>query len=181
MLFNLSVMSNSLLPHGLQHTRLLCPPLSPGICSNSCLSGQWCYISISSSVTPFFVFNQIFSNELTLCFRWSKYWSCSFSDSTSSEYSELISFRFQCFNLLADSENLKRLLQHHNWKASILCLSVFSMDQHSQLYMTTEKVERLMLWVMNDAGINGLQRREIQSGARDEAWSLRAFHVAKFY
>ena len=124
---------------------------------------------------------RVFSNELTLCLRWPKYWSCSFSDSTSNEYLELISFRIDCFDQLTVSENLKRLLQHRNSEASIPWLSVFFMDQHSHPYVTTEKAERLMLWAMNDAGINGLQRRVIQSGARDEAWSLRAFRVAKFY
>ena len=46
-------MSDSLWPHELQHTRLLCPPLSPGVCSDSCLLGWWCYLTISSFVTPF--------------------------------------------------------------------------------------------------------------------------------
>ena len=54
------VISNSLPPHALQHTRLLCPPLSPGICSNSCPSSQWCYLTISSSVTPLLFFPSIF-------------------------------------------------------------------------------------------------------------------------
>ena len=47
------VLSNSLQPHGLQHNTLLCPPLSPRVCSNSCPLSQWCYLTISSSVTPF--------------------------------------------------------------------------------------------------------------------------------
>ena len=46
-------MSDSLWPHELQHTRLLCPPLSPRVCSDSCLLGWWCYLTISSFVTPF--------------------------------------------------------------------------------------------------------------------------------
>ena len=49
----LVAMSNSLWSHGLQHTRLLCPPLSPGICSNSCPLSRWCYLTISSSPVPF--------------------------------------------------------------------------------------------------------------------------------
>ena len=53
MLFNCSVMSNSLWPHGLQHTRLPCPSPSPGVCSNSCPLSQWCHPTISSSVVPF--------------------------------------------------------------------------------------------------------------------------------
>ena len=53
MLFNCSVMSNSLWPHGLQHTRLPCPSPYPGVCSNSCPLSQWCHPTISSSVVPF--------------------------------------------------------------------------------------------------------------------------------
>ena len=51
--FSHSVMSNSLQPHGLQHTRLPCPSPTPGACSNSCPSSQWCHPTISSSVVPF--------------------------------------------------------------------------------------------------------------------------------
>ena len=53
MLFSLSIMSNSLQPHGLHHARLPCPSLCPGICSNSCPLSQWCHPTISSSITPF--------------------------------------------------------------------------------------------------------------------------------
>ena len=53
LLFNHSVVSDSLWPHGLQHARLPCPSPSPGICSNSCPSSQWCHPTISSSVVPF--------------------------------------------------------------------------------------------------------------------------------
>ena len=53
LLFSYPVISNSLWPHGLQHTRLLCPSLSPGVCSNSCPLSQWCHPTISSSVVPF--------------------------------------------------------------------------------------------------------------------------------
>ena len=53
LLFNHKVVSNSLQPHGLQHTRLLCPPLSPKVWSNSCPLSQWCFLTISSSITPF--------------------------------------------------------------------------------------------------------------------------------
>ena len=51
--FSCSVMSNSLQPHGLQHTRLLCPSPNPGDCSNSCPSSRWCHLTISFSVIPF--------------------------------------------------------------------------------------------------------------------------------
>ena len=72
-------MSYSLQPHGLQHTRFPCPSLSPRVCSNSCPLSQLCYLTISSSATPFFFafFPSIgvFSNELALCITWPRYWS----------------------------------------------------------------------------------------------------------
>jgi len=58
--FSRSVMSNSLQPHGLQHTGLPCPSPTPGACSNSCPLSWWCYPTISSSVVPFFSFLQSF-------------------------------------------------------------------------------------------------------------------------
>ena len=63
---------------------------------------------------------RIFSNESALCIRWPKYWSFSFNISPSNEYSELISFKIDWLDLLAVQGTLKRLLQHHSSKASIL-------------------------------------------------------------
>ena len=63
---------------------------------------------------------KVFSSESILCIRWPKYWSFSFSISPANEYSGLISFTFNCFDLLAVQETLKSLLQHHSSKASIL-------------------------------------------------------------
>ena len=71
--------------------------------------------------------------------RWPKYWSFSFSISPSNEYSRLISFRVDWFDLLAVQGTLKSLLQYHSLKASILWLSAFFMVQLSHLYMTTGK------------------------------------------
>ena len=68
---------------------------------------------------------RIFSNELALRFRWPKYWSFSFSISSSNEHSGLISFRMDWLDLLAVQETLKSLLQHHSSKASILLCSAF--------------------------------------------------------
>ena len=68
---------------------------------------------------------RVFSKELALCIRWSKYWSFSFSISPSNEYSGLISFRINCFDLLAVQGTLRSLLQHHNSKASILWCSAY--------------------------------------------------------
>ena len=82
---------------------------------------------------------RIFSNESSLHIRWPKYWSFSFSISPSSEYSELISFRIDWLDLLAVQETLKRLLQHHSSKASVLWCSAFFIVQLSHPYMTTRK------------------------------------------
>ena len=114
-----TVMSDSLLCHGLQHTRLPCHSPSPGACSNSCPLSQWCQPTISSSVVHFssqtsvFPSIKVFSSELALRIRWPKYWSFSFSISPSNEYSGLISFRIDWFDLLAVQGTLKSLLQHH--------------------------------------------------------------------
>ena len=78
-------------------------------------------------------------NELSLCIRWPKYWSFSLSISSSKEYSELISFRIDWFDLLAVQRTLKSLLQHHNPKASILWCSAFFMVRLFHPYMTTGK------------------------------------------
>ena len=83
---------------------------------------------------------RVFSNESALCIRWPKYWSFSFSISPSNEYSGLISFRIDWFDLLAVQQTLKCLLQHHNLKASILWCSAFFMVQLSHPYMTTGKI-----------------------------------------
>ena len=81
-----------------------------------------------------------------LCIRWPKYWSFSFSISPSHEYSGLISFRIDWFDLLAVQETLKSLLQHHSLKASTLQCSVFFIVQLSHLYMTTGKTITLTRW-----------------------------------
>ena len=85
---------------------------------------------------------RVFSNELALHIGWPKYWSFSFSISPSSEYSGLISFRIDWFDLLAAQGTLKGLLQHSS-KASILQCSAFFMVQLSHLYMTTGKTTAL--------------------------------------
>ena len=80
---------------------------------------------------------RVFSNESVLCIKWPKYWSFSFSISPSNEYSGLISFRIDWFDLLAGQGTLKSLLQQHSSKASILRHSAFIMVQFSHPYMTT--------------------------------------------
>ena len=80
---------------------------------------------------------RVFSNELTFRIRWLEYWNLSFNISPSNEYSGLISFKVDCFDLLAVQWTLKSLLQHHSSKASIIWLSAFFIIQFSHLYMTT--------------------------------------------
>ena len=143
--FSHSVVSDSLRPHGLQHTRPPCPSPTPGVYSNT-------YLSIESVMPsnhlilcrplllpPVFPSISVFSNESALRIRWPKYWSFSFSISPSNEYSGLISFRMDWLGLLAVQRTLKSLLQHHSSKASILRRSAFLIVQLSHPYMTTGK------------------------------------------
>ena len=149
-------MSNSWWPHGSQHTRLL-STLSPGVCPNTFPLSRWCHPNILSSAIPFSfclqcspssvphhqfpIINHPHFNESALCIRGPKYWSFSFSISTSSEFSGLISFRIDWFDLPAIQETLKSFLQHHSLKASILWCSAFFMTrvQLSPPCMTTGK------------------------------------------
>ena len=87
-----------------------------------------------------------FSNELALHTRWPKYWSFSFSISPFNEYSGLISFRIDSFDILAVQGILKSLLQHHSLKASILWHSASFMIQLSHPYVTTGKTIALTRW-----------------------------------
>ena len=77
---------------------------------------------------------RVFSNESTLCIRWPKYWSFSFSISPSNEHTGLISFRMDWLDLLAVQRTLKSLLQHHSSKASILLWSAFFLLSNSQIH-----------------------------------------------
>ena len=102
-----------------------------------------CPLLLPPSVLPSI---RVFSSVSVLCIRWPKYWSFSFSISPSNEYSGLISFRIDWFELLAVQETLKSLLQHHNLKASTLLHSAFFMTQLSHPYMTTGKTIALTVW-----------------------------------
>ena len=120
------------------------PPLSPGVCWNSYSLTRWCHPTISSSIVLFsscpqiFPSIRVFSSTSALCIGWPKYWR--FSISPSDEYSGLISFRTDWFDLLAVQGTLKSLLQNYNSKASIFQHSAFFMVQLSCLYMTTWNV-----------------------------------------
>ena len=112
--------SDAIQPSLLCHPLLLLPPIPPSI--------------------------RVFSNESTLCMRWPKYWSFSFSIIPSKELPGLISFRMDWLDLLAVQGTLKSLLQHHSSKASILWCSALFIVQLSYPYMTTGKTMALTRW-----------------------------------
>ena len=150
--FSRSVMSDSLLPRGPKHTRLLWPSSTPGVYSNSCPSSWWCHpasvilcrpLLLQTSIFPSI---RLFSNGSALHIRWPKYWSFSFSLSPSNENLELISFRKDWLDLLAVQGTLKSLLQHHSSKASVLHHSAFFIVQLSHPYMTAGKTIALTGW-----------------------------------
>ena len=128
----------TLQPHRLQHTSLPCPSPTPRACSNSChlVSDAanhlvlCCPLLLLPSIFPSI---RVFPNESVLRIRWPKYWNVSFTISPSNEYSRLISFRMDWFDLLAVQRNLKSLLQHHSSKASFLRCSAFFIVQPSHL------------------------------------------------
>ena len=150
-------MSYSLQPHGLQHTKLSCPWLSPGACSNSCPLSWWCHPTMLSSVIHFSSCLQ-FSQHQHL-FPWIgssqqvvKELEPHFSTSPSNEYSGLISFRSDWLALLAVWGTLRSLLQHHSSKASILQhLAFFIQLLHS--YMTPEITISLIIWTCVGKGM----------------------------
>ena len=90
--------------------------------------------------------NKVFSNESTLCMRWPKYWSFSFSSIPSKEIPGLISFRTDWLDLFAVQGTLKSLLQHHSSKASILQHSAFFRGHNPHPYMISGKTIALISW-----------------------------------
>ena len=138
--------------------QLFATPWTPGSCVSTVswsllkimsielvtLSNQFilCHPLLLPSIFPII---RVFSCELALCMRWTKYWSFSFSISPSNENSGLISFMIDWFDLLAVQGTLKSLLQHHNLKTSILQWSVFFEVKLSYPYMTTGKTTALTI------------------------------------
>ena len=102
-----------------------------------------CPLLLLPSIFPSF---RIFSSEFALHNSWPNYWSSSFSNGPSNEYSRLISFRMDWLDLFAVQGTLKSLLQHHSSKASILRCSAFFMVELSYPYMTTRKTIALTIW-----------------------------------
>ena len=107
---------------------------------------------------------RVFPSESVLHIRWPKYWSFSFSISPSNEYSGLISFRLDWFDLLAIQGTLKSLLQNHSSKGSILWRSAFFMIQLSQSYMTTGKIIALTRCTFVGKVMSLLFRPQLQNG-----------------
>ena len=149
LLLSCSVVYDSWWPHGLQHARLPSPSLSHEICSNSYALNRWCHPTISSSVIPFsslqfcpasgsFLMSQFFSSG-------GQYWNFSFSISPFNDYSGLIFFRMDCFDLLAVQGTFKSLLHNHNLKASVHQCLAFFMVQLPHPYMTTGKTTALTI------------------------------------
>jgi len=135
------VVSDSLWPHGLQHTKLPCPSPTPRACSNSCPLSQWCHPTISSSSVPAF---SLYQNQGL--FRWvisSKYWSFSFSISPSNDSSGLIPFRIDWCDLLAVQGTLKSSATS---QFKSINFSAFTFLYFAHPYMTTAKNIPLIRW-----------------------------------
>ena len=134
-----SVQSLSRVRHELQHARPPCPSPTPGVYPNSLPSSHLILSRPLLLLPPIPPSIRVFFNESTLCTRWPKYWSFSFSISPSKEHPGLI-FRIDWLDLLAFQGTLMSLLQHHSSKTSILWRSAFFTVQLSHPYMTTGKI-----------------------------------------
>ena len=144
-------MSDSLWSHGLQHAKLPCSSATPGACSNTCLSSQWCHPTISFSVVPFssclqsflasgsYPMSQLFISVAKILEFQLQHQSFQWIFRTDF-------FRITWFDLLAVQGTLKCLLQCHSSKASVLWHSTFFMVQHSHPSMTNVKTIVLTRW-----------------------------------
>ena len=147
----------------LSHVRLFATPGTVALQASLCLTNSWSLLKLMSieSVMPsnylilccpllllpsVFPSIRVFPNKSVLRIRWPQYWTFSFNISPSNEYSGLFSLRMDWLGLLAVQGTLKRLLQHHSSKASILRCSAFLIVRLSYPYMTTGKPIGLMRW-----------------------------------
>ena len=149
--FSHSVVSYSLKPHGLQHTRIPCPSPTSGaliklMSIKSVMPSNHLILCRPLLLLPsIFPSIKVFSTESVLLTKWPEYWSCSFRISPSHEYSKLISFRVVWFDLLAAQWTLKNILQYHSSKASVLLHSSLLIVQLSHPYMTAGKTIALTI------------------------------------
>ena len=142
-------MSNSLRPHGLQHTRPHCPSPTPGADSNSCPLSQWCHPTISSSTAPILLLPSIF--PASGFFPMSQLFASGGQSIGASASASVLWMNIQHWFSLGltglislQSKGLSSLLQHHNSKSSILQCSAFFMVQLSHPYVTTGKTIALI-------------------------------------
>ena len=158
--FSCSVVSSSLLPHGLQQARL---PVHQQLPEFTQTQVHWVSDAIQpshplSSPSPplpsIFPSIRVFSKQSVLHIRWPKFWSFSFSISPSNEHPGLISFRMDWLDILAFQGTVKSLLQYHSSKASILRCSTFFIVQLSHTYMTTGKTIALIRWTFLGKGVS---------------------------
>ena len=151
--FSRSVMSDSLRPYGLQHTRPPCPSPTPGAYPNSCPLSQWCHPAISSSVIPF-------SSRLQSCpvsgsFQMSQFFASGGQSIGVSASASVLSMNIQDWFSLGwtgwislQSKGLSRIFSIPQFKASILQCSAFFIVQLSHPYMTTGKTIALTEWTL---------------------------------
>ena len=147
----------------LSHARLYTTPWTAACQASMSIINSWSLLKLMSieSVMPsnhlilcrllllppsIFPSIRVFSNESAILIMWPKYWSFSFNISPSNEYSGLISFKMDWWDLLAVKGTLKRLLQHQSSKTSVLRHSAFFIVQLSQPYMTTGRTIALIRW-----------------------------------
>ena len=153
LLFSHQVLSDSLWPHGLQHTRLPCLSPTPGACSNSCPLSRWCHPTISFSVAPFssclqsFPASGVSSNESVLCIRWPRIGASASASVLPMNYQGW--FPLGLTGLITcyprDSQESSPLPQFKS--ISILRHSASFTIQHSHPYMTTGKIIALIIWI----------------------------------
>ena len=146
-----SLSPNSLWLHGLQHDRLLCPPLSSRVCLNSCPLSQCCYLTISSSVISFSSYLQSFPASES--FPMSQFFASRGQSIGASASVFPINiqgwFPLGLTGLILQSKGtLKRLFLQHGSKASVLQCSAFFIVQLSHPYMTTGKTIALTIWTL---------------------------------
>ena len=146
--FSRSVVSDCLLPHGLQHARPPCPSPTPRVYSDSCPLSRWCHPTISSSVIPLSSLLQSF--PASGYFQMSRFFASgfSFNISPSSEHQDWFPLGLTALIFLQSKGPLKSLLQHHCSKASIIPCSAFFIVQLSYPYMTTGKTRALTRWTL---------------------------------
>ena len=143
-------MFNYLQPCELHHARLLCPSLSPWICSNACPLSQWCYPTTRSSVAPLsfclaiFPSIKVFSSESALSIRWPKYWNFSFSISPSNEFQDWFPLELTALISLLSKE-LSRVFSNTTFREHQFFGVQPSLWSNSNIH--TWLLEKLKLWL----------------------------------